>query len=164
MKPLHSLLLLAGFAALSTVGLAAEPAAQPSPPPGETAAGQVASPHAAAPASQGLPKVCLDTQSDDALIKTFADRLRETIAASGTLSIASGTDTCSLQLHVPGNLLRFQTAGGVMVSAVVIVTSPSDRYLSASISACQASDLEPCAIRAVAAAKLALLVPPGDGT
>ena len=94
----------------------------------------------------------------------FAIHLREAIAASGSLSLALPTDSCTLQLHLPGNLLRFQTAGGVMVSTVVIVTSPSGRYLSTSIAACQASDLKPCAVRAVAAAKLALVMNGNDGT
>ena len=113
---------------------------------------------------QGTPKVCLDVQTGDSLIEKFADRLRETIAASGSLSLASPADSCSLRLHVPGNLLRFQTAGGVMVSTVVIVTSPSDQYLSTSIAACQASNLAPCAVRAVGAAKLALLMKANGGT
>lgn len=117
-----------------------------------------------APAPQGPPKVCLDVQAGDKLIEEFADRVRETISASGALSLGAGADSCSLQLHIPGNLLRFQTAGGVMVSTVVIVTSPSGRYLSTSITACQASDLKPCAVRAVAAAKLALLMTADDGT
>jgi hypothetical protein len=51
-----------------------------------------------------------------------------------------------------------------MVSTVVIVTSSSGRYLSTSIAACQASDLKPCAVRAVAAAKLALVMATDDGT
>ncbi|MDE2050621.1 MAG: hypothetical protein KGJ72_06345 [Gammaproteobacteria bacterium] len=105
--------------------------------------------------------MCLDVQAGDKLIQEFADRLGETIAASGALSLASATDSCDLQLHVPGNLLRFETAGGVMVSTVVIVTAPSGRYLSTSIAACRASDLEPCAVRAVTAAKLALLMAGG---
>jgi hypothetical protein len=103
-------------------------------------------------------------QSSDSLINEFAARLKATVAASGTLSLASTGDSCSLQLHVPGNLLRFETAGGVMVSTVVIVTSPSGQYLSTSITACQAKDLNPCAVRAVAAAKLALLMNANDGT
>lgn len=119
---------------------------------------------AAPPAAQGPPKVCVDVQASDSLIKEFADRLREMIAASDALSLASTADSCNLQLHVPGNLLRFQTAGGVMVSTVVIVTSQSGRYLSTSIAACQASNLKPCAIRAVAAAKLALVMNPDGGT
>jgi hypothetical protein len=49
-----------------------------------------------------------------------------------------------------------------MVSTVVIVTSPSGRYLSTSITACRANNLKPCAVRAVSAAKLALLVTTGD--
>lgn len=125
--------------------------------------GQTAQGPAAAPAPRGAAKVCLDAQTGDKLIEQFADRLRQTIAASGALSVASTTDSCNLHLHVPGNLLRFQTAGGVMVSTVVIVTSSSGRYLSTSITACQASDLSPCAVRAVAAAKLALLVSTDDG-
>ncbi len=126
--------------------------------------GQAATGPAAAPAPQGPPKVCLDVQKGDNLIEEFADRLKETIAASGALSLASATDSCDLQLHVPGNLLRFETAGGVMVSTVVIVTSSSGRYLSTSITACQASNLKPCAVRAVAAAKLALLMAANGGT
>jgi hypothetical protein len=121
-----------------------------------------AEPPALAP--QGPSKVCLDVQSSDSLMNEFADRLKETIAASGALSLAAASDSCELQLHVPGNLLRFETAGGVMVSTVVIVTSPSGRYLSTSITACQAKDLEPCAERAVAAAKLALLMAANGGT
>lgn len=116
------------------------------------------------PAPKGPAKLCVDAQTGDKLIEQFADRLREAIAASGAMSLASPTDSCNLQLHVPGNLLRFQTAGGVMVSTVVIVTSSSGRYLSTSITACQATDLKPCAVRAVAAAKLALLVSANDGT
>jgi hypothetical protein len=153
MKVLRRLPMLIGLVALSSGCFAAEPAAQAAPPQGQAAAGP-----AAAPAPQGPPKVCLDVQTGDNLIKEFADRLKATIAASGALSLASSTDSCDLQLHVPGNLLRFETAGGVMVSTVVIVTSPSGRYLSASITACQASNLKPCAVRAVAAAKLALLM------
>ena len=149
--------ILAVLVALSSACFAAGRSVQAAPPQGQTAPGQ-----AAAPASQGLSKVCLDVQTGDKLIEQFADRLRETIAASGALSLASGTDSCNLQLHVPGNLLRFETAGGVMVSTVVIVTSPSGRYLSTSIAACQAADLKPCAVRAVAAAKLALLMSTND--
>jgi hypothetical protein len=133
------------LAAISSACFAAEPAAQASAP-------------------QGPPKVCVDTQTGDNLIKEFADRVREAIAASGALSLAATADSCDLQLHVPGNLLRFETAGGVMVSTVVIVTSPSGRYLASSIAACQASNLRPCAARAVAAAKLALVMTPGGGT
>ena len=117
-----------------------------------------------APASQGPSKVCIDVQSNDTLINEFAGRLKETVAESGALSLAPTDDSCNLQLHVPGNLLRFQTAGGLMVSTVVIVTSSSDRYLSTSIAACKANDLKPCAVRAVAAAKLALLMAASDGT
>lgn len=51
-----------------------------------------------------------------------------------------------------------------MVSTVVIVTSQSGHYLSTSFTACQASNLEPCAVRAVGAAKLALLMNPSGGT
>jgi hypothetical protein len=134
--------MLIGLVALSSGCFAAEPTAQAAP-------------------AQGLPKVCLDAQTGDNLIEEFADRLKEAITASGALSLASTTDSCDLQLHVPGNLLRFETAGGVMVSTVVIVTSSSGRYLSTSITACQASNLKPCAVRAVAAAKLALLMANG---
>lgn len=86
------------------------------------------------------------------------------ISASGALRLASATDSCDLQLHVPGNLLRVETAGGVKVSTVAIVTSASGRYLSTSITACQASNLKPCAVSAVAAAKLALMVTANGGT
>ena len=153
MKTWRRLSVLAGLVAPWSACFAAGPAVPAPPSQGQTAPGP-----AAAPAPQGPPKVCLDAQTSDRLIKTFADRLRETIAASGTLSLAATTDSCSLQLHVPGNLLRFETAGGVMVSTVVIVTSPSGHYLSTSITACRADDLKPCAVRAVAVAKLALLV------
>jgi hypothetical protein len=156
MKVLRRLPMLIGLVALSSACFAAEPAAQTAPPQGQAASGP-----AAAPAPQGPPKVCLDAQTGDNLIEEFADRLKEAIAASGALSLASTTDSCDLQLHVPGNLLRFETAGGVMVSTVVIVTSSSGRYLSTSITACQASNLKPCAVRAVAAAKLALLMANG---
>jgi hypothetical protein len=88
----------------------------------------------------------------------------EAITESGALSLAPTAESCNLQLHVPGNLLRFETSSGVMVSTVMIVTSPSGHYLSASITACQANDLKPCAERAVAVAKLALLVKSNDGT
>lgn len=129
-----------------------------------TALAAVASPCFAADGAQALPKVCLDIQSGDSLTNEFANRLKDRIAASGALSLASATDPCSLQLHVPGNLLRFQTETGVMVSTVVIVTSPAGRYLSTSIAACQANDLKPCAVRAIAAAKLALLMSSNGGT
>ena len=111
-----------------------------------------------------MPKICLDSQSGDDLTRDFADRLREAVSASHALSLAVAGEPCSLTLHVPGNLLRFETAGSVMVSTVVIVTSSSDRYLSTSIAACRAGDLEPCAARAVAAAKLALLMNTRGGT
>jgi hypothetical protein len=171
MKPLtmsqcRGLLMLAGLIALPGAGLAAQPGAPPEaeaqapPSPGQTAPGSVA-----ASAPQTLPKVCLDAQSgSDNLITAFADRLRQTIRASGALSLASATDACNLQLHIPGNLLRFQTAGGLMVSTVVIVTSPSGRYLSTSISACRAVELQPCAVRAVAAAKLAVVLTPNEAS
>lgn len=154
--PLLGRLLVFGLLGQPLACLAAQPATQPvTPPPAQTAP----------TAPPALPKVCLDTESStDKLIAAFADRLRETITASGALSLASPTDACSLQLHIPGNLLRFQTAGGVMVSTVVIVTSPAGRYLSTNISACRANELQPCAVRAVAAAKLALvLTPTPDG-
>lgn len=153
MRPVrtHTLLTLTALLVLSGTCLAEAPA--PAAP---------AAPAAAAP--QGSPKVCIDAQSSDQLITAFADRLKDTVRASGALSLASSGEACSLQLHVPGNLLRFQTAGGVMVSTVVIVTSPSDRYLSTSISACRVNDLKPCAVRAVAAAKLAVLLTPTHGT
>ena len=159
MKRLRRFPLITVLAALSSACLAAEPAARVAPPQGQTAPGS-----AAAPAALGIPKACLDVQSTDKLTNEFAARLRDAIAASGALSLASATDSCNLQLHVPGNLLRFETAGGVMVSTAVIVTTSSGHYLSASITACQASDLKPCAVRAVAAAKLALMVANNDGT
>lgn len=159
MKHLRSLAILTLLVALASPSFAAGLAAQAASPQGQTAAAP-----AAAPAAQGLPKVCLDVQTRDNLTEEFAARLRETITASGALSLASTADSCSLRLHVPGNLLRFETAGGVMVSTVVIVTSSSDHYLSSSITACRASDFKPCAVRAVAAAKLALLVTSNDGS
>ena len=155
MKRLPRLLMMPVLAALSSACFAAESAAQAASRQGQTTPAPTS-----APAQQGLPKVCIDAQTGDTLITQFADRLKDEIAASGSLSLASGSDSCSLQLHVPGNLLRFQTAGSVMVSTVVIVTSASGRYLSTSITACQATDLRPCAVRAVAAAKLALLMTP----
>lgn len=159
MRRLRTLPVLTVLVALSSICFAAAPEAQAPPPQGHAASGS-----ATAAASQGPPKVCIDVEASDSLIKKFADLLRQTIAASNTLSLASTADSCGLQLHVPGNLLRFQTATGVMVSTVVIVTSPSGRYLSTSIAACQASNLKPCAARAVAAAKLALVMNPDDGT
>lgn len=158
MKQLRRVPLLTVLAAISSTCFAGA-AVQASPPPGQTAP-----PPAATPAPQGLSTACLDVQTGDSLTKQFAASLRGAISASGALSLASASDSCSLQLHVPGNLLRFETAGGVMVSTVVIVTSSSDHYLSTSIAACQASDLKPCAVRAVAAAKLALLMSTNDGT
>lgn len=156
MKQLPMLVVLGALSAACFVAgprvQAALQQAQPAPGP------------APAAAPQGPSKVCLDVQTDDSLTKEFADRLKETIAASGALALAATADSCDLKLHVPGNLLRFETAGGVMVSTVVIVTSTSDRYLSTSITACQASNLKPCAVRAVAAAKLALLVATNDGS
>lgn len=151
--------MLTGVIGLSGACLAAGVVVQASPPQGQTTPRP-----AAEPAPQGPPKVCLDAQTGDRLTKEFADRLREAIAASGTLSLAPTIDSCNLQLHVPGNLLRFESAGSVMVGTVVIVTSPSGHYLSASITACRRSDLKPCAVRAVAVAKLALLAMSNDGT
>jgi hypothetical protein len=161
MKRLPEFAALTGLLVISGACFPAGAGAQtpPAPAPAQTAPGS-----APAPAAQGPPKICLDAQTTDPLLKEFADRLRETIAASGTLSLATAADTCNLQLHVPGNLLRFQTAGRIMVSTVVIVTSPSGQYLTTSISACPATDLKPCAVRAVAAAKLAVLVRPAGGT
>ena len=157
MKRLPGLALLTVLAALSAPCFARGPA-NPVPPQGPaTAPGPASTPSEPA-------KVCLDVQTGDPLMEQFADRLRQTIAASGAMSLASAADSCNLQLHVPGNLLRFQTAGGVMVSTVVIVTSASGRYLSTSITACRANDLKPCAVRAVAAAKLALLVGTDEGS
>jgi hypothetical protein len=157
MKPTRPLPMLAALGVLSGACFAAQPPTQASPP-------QAPAGRAAAPAAQAASKVCLDVQSGDSLMPEFAERLKETIAASGALTLAPTADACDLKLHVPGNLLRFQTAGGVMVSTVVIVTSAAGRYLSTSITACQAKDLKPCAIRAVAAAKLALLMNSDDGT
>ena len=148
MKPMRTLPMLTALAALAGTPVASATALQATAAPAA----------APAPAPQGRSKVCLDVRTEDHLTQAFADSLRATIAASGTFSLASAADSCELQLHVPGNLLRFETAGGVMVSTVVIVTSASGRYLSTSITACQASHLKPCAVRAVAAAKLALMV------
>jgi hypothetical protein len=147
------------IAASSGACLAAA-AAAPAPPAGM----QHGPASAPARAAQGLPQVCLDVQTSDPLTGQFAARLKKTIAASGALRLASASGSCDLSLHVPGNLLRFETAAGVMVGTVVIVTSPSDRYLSTSIAACQARKLEPCAVRAVAAAKLAVLMSGNGGS
>lgn len=151
--------MLMALVALSSACFAAGASSRGSPSQGQTAPGQ-----AATPAAQGPSKVCLDVQTDDTLTKEFVDRLREAIGASDALRVGSASDACNLQLHVPGNLLRFETAGGVMVGTVVIVTSASGHYLSTSVTACRASDLKPCAVRAVSAAKLALLVAENDGT
>lgn len=159
MTRLTTVSMLTALAVASLWPLVGAEAQAPAPPPVQTTAGPPAS-----TAPQGPPKVCLDTQSNDTLTKRFADQLRNTLAASAALGLASGAEACDLQLHVPGNLLRFETASGVMVSTVVIVTSPSGRYLSASITACQVGDLKPCAVRAVASAKLAVLVSSHDGT
>ncbi|MGH8297929.1 MAG: hypothetical protein ACRES6_01445 [Steroidobacteraceae bacterium] len=159
MKHLRRFPILTLLVALSSPSFAAGPGAQAASPQGQTAPAP-----AAAPAPQGRARVCLDVQTRDQLTEEFADRLRETIAASGALSLASTAASCNLRLHVPGNLLRFETQGGVMVGTVVIVTSASDHYLSSSITVCRASDFKPCAVRAVAAAKLALLMTSGDGT
>jgi hypothetical protein len=160
MKHLRRLPLLTALAALSSAFFSATAATAQTPP----SRGQATPASALTAAPQGLPKVCIVVESSDSLINEFADRLKETISSSGALALASTTDSCGLQLHVPGNLLRFQTAGGVMVSTVVIVTSASGRYLSSSITACQAGHLKPCAVRAVAAAKLALLMRENGGT
>lgn len=157
MKRLRRFPVLTALVALSSACLAAGAAAPSPPQQGQTAPGP-----AAAPVPQGAATICLDVQTSDDLTKQFAGTLRETIAASGALSLAPTADSCNLLLHVPGNLLRFETAGGVMVSTVVIVTSSSDHYLSTSITACRAGDLKPCAVRAVAAAKLALLMTTND--
>ena len=159
MKRTRGLAIRMVLAALAASPFASGSALQASPPQGETAA-----PPTAAPAPQGLPQVCLDVQTHDTLTRAFADRLRAAISASGALKLAPTNTSCNLQLHVPGNLLRFQTPGGILVGTVVIVTSSSDRYLSTSVTACQASNLEPCAVRAIAAAKLAMLVANNDGT
>lgn len=157
MEPLRQLSTLAALAALSIPCFAAEPASPAAPPQGQS----VPVPRAPSGA-QSLPQVCVDVQTADSLTNEFANRLKDKIAASGALSVAASNDSCNLQLHVPGNLLRFETETGVMVSTVVIVTAPSGRYLSTSIAACQANDLEPCAVRAVAIAKLALLMSSND--
>lgn len=157
MQSTRSVLVLAVLAAISGTSLAAAQGRAPA------AQGQ-AGPHPAASPAAGLPKVCLDAQTGDALTQEFVDGLKAAITASGAMSVASTSDSCTLNLHVPGNLLRFETAGGVMVGTVVIVTSASGRYLSTNIAACQAGDLKPCAIRAVSAAKLALLVAANDGS
>ncbi len=151
--------MLTGLVTLSSACFAAGTAVQA--PPSQA---QMAPPPAATPGPPSLPRVCLDVQTGDPLTRDFAGHLSAAIAASGALDLASTTESCNLQLHVPGNLLRFETGAGVMVSTVVIVTSSSGRYLSTSISACQANDLKPCAVRAVAAAKLALLLRANDGT
>lgn len=158
MRTFQGISILAVLATISAMCFAAAPAGR------AAVQGQPASAPAAAAAPQALPKVCLDAQTGDNLTEEFAGRLKDAIAASGAMSLAATTDSCSLRLVVPGNLLRFQSAGGVMVSTVVIVTSAAGRYLSTSISACQASELEPCAVRAVAAAKLALMVTANDGS
>lgn len=120
-------------------------------------------PAATAAAAQPARAACLVVETDDALTRTYAKRLKAAITASGTFTLAPAPGQCGLQLHVPGNLLRFQTQGGVMVSTAVIVTTASGHYLSASISACEATDLRPCAARAVAAARLALMMREGNG-
>lgn len=159
MQSLRWLTTLAALSAVSCPCLATGQTDQAAPPQGESA------PAPRAPsATQGLPKVCVDVQSADSLTNEFANRLKDKIAASGALSVASPTESCSLQLHVPGNLLRFETETGIMVSTVVIVTSSSGRYLSTSIAACQANELKPCAARAASVAKLALLMTSSDGT
>jgi hypothetical protein len=158
-KRLRNLLVSLAAVALSMSCLAAEPATPAAAVPAQENPGALP----AAP-QPGPAKVCIDAESFDPLIKDFADRLRAAVTGSGALSLASGSDACALQFHIPGNLLRFQTASGVMVSAVAIVTSPEGRYLSTSIAACRESDLMPCAIRAVAVAKLALLLRAGEGT
>lgn len=157
MKCMRRLAALTVLAALVGVSFASGSALQAAPQ------GPAAPALSAAPAPQGPSQVCLDVQTEDTLTQEFAIRLREAIAASGALQLAPTDASCNLKLHVPGNLLRFQSAGAVMVSTVVIVTSATDHYLSTSISACQASDLKPCAVRAVAAAKLALLATASGG-
>ena len=159
MRQSRNLTMLIALVAVSMPCLAARPTAKASPPRRQA----VAAP-APAPAAHGRVEVCVDVRTNDRLTEEFADRVRKTVAASGAFSLATTAASCSLRLHVPGNLLRFETAGGVMVSTVVIVTSRSEHYLSASITACRATNLEPCAVRAVAAAKLALMVRKDDGT
>jgi hypothetical protein len=153
MRQVRKIAVLSLLAAAAATCVAAE--APPPAPPAQ--AGTPVQP-AAATASQGPTKVCLDVHTNDSLTEAFARRLRDRVGASAALSLAAASDSCDLTLHVPGNLPRFETAGGVMISTVVIVTSSSGRYVSASVTACRSSDLEPCAARAVAAAKLALLL------
>src|SRR5579872_5194398 len=83
MKRLRMLLMLAGSIALAGAYFAAEPPAQAGAVQGQSAPDQ-----AATPASQEPAKVCIDAQTDDNLIKAFADRLAEEISASGVLSLA----------------------------------------------------------------------------
>lgn len=165
MRALRALPLPAVLAALIAVSFAAAPVARAAPQqePAASPPPTAAAPPTA-PVPQGPPKVCLDVPTKDSLTRAFAQRLAQAIGATGSLTVALAGDPCDLQLHVPGNLLRFETAGGVMVSTVVIVTSPSGRYLSTSVAACQEKDLGPCALRAVAAAKLAIVERSGGGT
>jgi len=162
MKRSRRVATITAFLALCGACLAATPGVAAAAAPGQTAPRAAAPP--VPPAPQALAGVCLDAQTDDTLTQEFAHRLMDAIAASDALSLAPTPDACHLQLHVPDNLLRFEGAGGVMVSTVVIVTSPAGHYLSASITACRATDLKPCATRAVAVAKLALLMTSNDGT
>lgn len=149
--------MLVGLLAVSTACLAAPPGRQSPPAPAQTASGASAAPPAA-PMTQGRIAVCVVADSTDPLTREFALRLSETVASSATFRLVHARAACALQLHVPGNLLRFETAGAVMVSTVVVVTSSSGRYLSTSITACRARELNPCATRAVAVAKIALMV------
>jgi hypothetical protein len=153
MRPGPGLAMLVGLLAVSTACLAARPDGQSAPAPV-----QRPSSASAAPMTRGRIAVCVIADSADPLTREFSLRLRETVASSGSFRLAHARESCALRLHVPGNLLRFETAGAVMVSTVVVVTSSSGRYLSTSITACRARALNPCASRAVAVAKLALMV------
>jgi hypothetical protein len=152
MKRIRTFRTLAALIAVLGAGCGVAPAARAS------AQGQATPATAATPAPHGPAKVCLDARTSDRLTRDFVARLEQRIGASGALNLARTPAACALTLHVPGNVLRFQTQGGLMVGTVVIVTSASNRYLSTSIAACQAKHLGPCAVRAVTAAKLALLV------
>jgi len=94
MKQLRTLAMLTALVALSSEWFAAGAAAQ-----GSSAQAQTPPGPAALPAPQALPRICVDAQTGDDLTKTFADRLRQTIAASGTLSVAAWgvrrTPTCN---------------------------------------------------------------------
>jgi hypothetical protein len=153
MRPGPGIAMLLGLLAVSTACLAAPPDGQSVPAAAPSPSGA-----SAAPLARGRIAVCVVADSADPLTREFSLRLRETVASSGTFRLVHAREPCALRLHVPGNLLRFETAGAVMVSTVVVVTSSSGRYLSTSITACRVHALNPCASRAVAVAKLALMV------